>query len=197
MLLHNFVAGIGKSSFGLYVLWRLVTEGQSVIYDYPRGVAHGAQLLFGVQPFAAYIVDGVAARIPDVPTLMISSPRGGGSSADKAAIYDEFMKRPCVKYLYMPKPTTTELHLLRTSCFPAVSAETVSALAERCGNRPRQVLAHASNADEELERAIGATRASALRNLVQTLSEQDAVNDATFRIVDYVISRDYTKATFG
>lgn len=191
------VPGIGKSSFGLFVLWRLVMEGRSVVYEYPRGIDGGHELRFGSPPFAAYIADGTAPRYSSMPTLLISSPRGGGTTTDKAIIYDDFVKRPRVKHLYMPAPTADELDLLRTTCFPAVDAEIASEIAVRWGRRPRQVLAQQATERKELDTAIAETKLSSLAELARTMSERVAVNDVTFRIVDYVINDEYTDATFG
>jgi hypothetical protein len=179
------VPGIGKSSFGLYVLWRLVKEGRSVWYEYPRGVDRGVPLVFGAAPYAAYIADGTWPTMSSYPTLLISSPRGGGSKVEQAIIYDDFLKRPYVSLLYMPPPRTEEMHTLRQACFPSVpEAEAIERM-ERWGNIPRQVLANITTEQAELEAAIELQNVAALTKLVTTMSEKVAVKDVTFRIVHY------------
>jgi hypothetical protein len=184
------IPGIGKSSFGLYCLWRLVKEGRRVRYCYPRGSC--AVMDFGSDvTFDAYIVDGVApATLMKTPTLLISSPRGGASldGENKAPVYDDFLKRTLVQELFMPAPTTDQLMLLGSTCFPAVPASDILDCIKRWGPVIRPIFAVRRDAEQgTLLKAIRAQKASALKELAITMSEEVAIKDVSFRVVHYNI----------
>jgi hypothetical protein len=184
------VPGIGKSSFGLYCLWRLVKEGRRVRYWYPRGSS--AVMDFGGSGRCdAYIVDGAApATLMSTPTLLISSPRGGTSldGGDKTPIYDDFVKRTLVRHLFLPSPTVDELLLLGSTCFPGVPARDILSCIDRWGRVIRPIFAVPRDMElKALEEAIVIQKTPALKELARSMSEKVVIKDVSFRVVHYDI----------
>lgn len=184
------IPGIGKSSFGLYCLWRLVCAKKRVRYWYPRGST--SIIDFGSKgALDAYIVDGTApATLPNTPTLLISSPRGGATldGAEKAHVYDDFVKHPKVRNLFLRPPTVEQILLLGSSCYPTVPVADIHDCIRRWGPVIRPIFA--ADRDEEskaLAAAIGLQNVAALKKLASTMSETVAIKDVSFRVVHYDI----------
>lgn len=102
------IPGIGKSSFALYCLWRLVTQEKctGVVYEYPKGLGKSRRdvAVFGTaDKHAVYIADGVEPGVALKRSLLVSSPR--------QKVFEEY-KKNAVSF-FMPEPTSAELALLR------------------------------------------------------------------------------------
>lgn len=185
------IPGIGKSSFGLYCLWRLVTAGRRVRYWYPRGCSDVMEFGNGGL-LDAYIVDGVAPpTVMGVPTLLISSPRGGTSLVDggsKPPIYDDFLKHPLVQQRFMPAPDTAQLLLLGETCFPTVPRQEILGCIQRWGPVFRPIFAVERTAElKSLQEAVSLQQATSLALLARSMSEKVVIRDISFQIVHYDI----------
>jgi hypothetical protein len=147
--------GIGKSSFGFYLLWRLATEGKTVAYIYRKaafdyvvfsnGTIGDRNDIKEMDPDSYIICDGEEPFIevrrngfPECPNVyLITSP--------KSAIVKEFIKFVAVmRRFYLPLPADRQVRLMRDVCFSSQAADlTDDVIASRIaiwGPVPRYVL---------------------------------------------------------
>lgn len=195
------VPGIGKSSFGQYLLWRLVTEEKlRVYYHYEKGNMAGVECGPDGAGISFIIVDGSDPTklpfLPDVPTILISSPRGHTTGQP---IYSEFKKGAL--FLYMPMPTEDEVLEMWKACFngplgAAGSEDAVLERIERWGTVPRYALFNVGAEKGELETSIRAADRSALIDVLKLGSLEDAAMKLSFRLVHYVVGRKYSTVRY-
>lgn len=148
--------GIGKSAFGLYVLFRVVREGRTVIYVSGHvGSAlfkHGKAFAIGgsvsglpelSEPGAVYISDSLRPEgAGDVFTLVVTSP--------KKKVWSDLNKSPGVSQLTLPVFDEAELEALRALAFEGkagCSPAAVRALCGKWGYNPRNVLTMSAKPD--------------------------------------------------
>ena len=160
-------AGIGKSAFGAYVLWRAVKAGRTVVYTSDKVddsfVFHssGQVEVFGAEDFArrtrgvlkqastVFICDGVKPPVKSAFTLLITSPT--------RERYKEFFKLEDCRMLTFPVFFLREVKDLASTCFPHLSSQgpLVEALFAKWGGIVRYVLAkHDEDSQLELEDAL-------------------------------------------
>jgi hypothetical protein len=177
------VPGIGKSSFALYCLWRLVKEGQHVLYSYPVGLGGAAAVVefgSGVRDDAVFIADGTDGFAVDAGRRLLVTP-------PRQAYIAEFSKH--AKPFYMPAPTTEELKLLRDTCFSdaleILRDDAVDARIRRWGCVPRYVLDHTDDEQQAFADTVGLLNVTALRNLLVQRTEIRDQQDVSFRVLHY------------
>lgn len=181
------IPGIGKSSFALYCLWRLVTAGEHVLYSYPVGLGAGAVIEFGSGPpdDTIFIADGTDPFLQmSGKKLLVTSPR--------QSYIAEFDKH--AESFYMPQPTRRELLVMRSTCFHAAADRLTDALVDeriaRWGLVPRFTLAHAHDEAQALSKMVGKLNVTALRNLLQQQTEIRDQDDVSFRVLHYAFPFD-------
>lgn len=173
------IPGIGKSSFALYCLWRLVVlEKRHVLYDYPKGMEMHVTLEFGSgdRSSAVYIADGLVPRRDAGIQLLVTSPR------QKA--FKEFQKDALS--FYMPEPTLNEVFHLRDLCFAGITDDILDSRMAFWG-RPLCMLFTAAAFEEDQREATNASlREEPLRRLLDTnLEDVGSGADVSFRVVHY------------
>ena len=120
--------GIGKSTFGWYMVWKALQMGKTVIYNqyfYPQAfvIFHGnerVQVCHYIpseydNPNTVLVVDSLVPRSSRCFTVLVTSPDRG--------VVKEFLKVPGVKRHFFPLYTADELKLLRDSCYDGKSIE--------------------------------------------------------------------------
>jgi hypothetical protein len=185
--------GIGKSSFGLYVLWRAVQARRTVVYVSDR--VHEAFILHGdgrAEAFTAdhfnfrtrgvlsarttvLICDGVKPPIVDAFTLLITSP--------VRERWKEFNKASDARRLCFPVFSRAETGDMLRSCFPRlVAADAASggeagvwARFDRWGGVPRYVMDRI-DADAQLSIAGPLSRIS-VDMLLSRLGDREIESD--------------------
>ncbi len=142
-------AGIGKSSFGLYVLYRALLDGRTVVYRaqkqgftflYQNGVVRRSRHhnAFGdhlANPLTVYIVDNDVPLVTDAFTVLITSPRRD--------LWYQYNKSPGVSMLCFPTFSLEETLRLRDAAFASTPDCNDDAVRERYalwGGVPRYVL---------------------------------------------------------
>lgn len=183
------IPGIGKSSFGLYCLWRLVTQEQRhVMYDYPKGLGERdfdmVEVGTGPHSEAVYIADGRKPRVAAGIVLLVTSPRQD--------FFDEFQKD--AHSFFMPEPTEEEMRLMRDACFPdrvdELTDEVIDARITQWGRVPRRVLGAAAVQSLELRATLERLDEEPLRRLLQNKVETGFETDMAFRVIHYKFSFD-------
>jgi hypothetical protein len=186
-------AGIGKSAFGAYVLWRAVQAQRTVVYVSDK--VHEAFILHGdgrAEAFTAdqfnlrtrgvlsarttvLICDGVKPPIVDAFTLLITSP--------VRERWKEFNKASDARRLCFPVFSRAETGDMLRSCFPRlVAADAASggeagvwARFDRWGGVPRYVLDRV-DADAQLSIGSALSRIS-VDALVSRLGDREIESD--------------------
>lgn len=205
------IPGIGKSSFGLYCLWRLaILEKRHVLYDYPTGLDADETLEFGSGPRdnAVYIADGVVPRKIAGINLLVSSPR--------QEIFDEF-KKDAVRF-FMPEPTREETLIVRDVGFPHLTALLTDSVIDEgagmFGSVLRVLMQTPASWRAELDNIKEGLEEGPLRRLLKQGEETGVKKDVFFRVLHYrfnfdtaapyrwsssspASSRDYTKVSLG
>jgi hypothetical protein len=176
------IPGIGKSSFALYCLWRLVTqEKRHVLYDYPKGLDASETLVFGSGPRSkcVYIADGLAPRKVAGVRLLVTSPR--------QEFYEEFKKD--ARSFFMPELTDEEVLIMRDHCFADCKAVLTDGIVadrlSRWGNVPRMVLGDDATEKAELALTVEGLNEEPLRRLLLHKTETGSKKDMSFRVVHY------------
>jgi hypothetical protein len=179
---------VAKSAFGLYVLYRAVKEGRTVIYNSRKG---SRALFKGSQAYAlpadltyvddlhesttVYISDSLPPVFTPVPlTLVITSP--------KKDTWSDFVKTEGVLTLVAPRFTLDEMRHLRSAAFahkPGCTEQEMLDRLDRWGPNPRNVLTHAANTDwqERLSTVTETLGISTLERALQTSTALDGVSD--------------------
>ena len=166
-----------------------------VYYHYEKGNMAGGEGGPDSAGISFTIVDGSDPTklpfLPDVPTILISSPRG--HTTDQP-IYSEFKKGAL--FLYMPMPTEDEVLEMWKACFngPLGAAGSEDAVLERIarwGTVPRYALFYVKTEWSELDTTIRAADRSALIAVLKEGSLEDAAMKLSFRLVHYVVGRKY------
>ncbi|RIA93134.1 hypothetical protein C1645_665279, partial [Glomus cerebriforme] len=186
--------GIGKTFFGYYLIYYLVKQGKTVIYDVKtlkgfvilfgqeeKQVAYlhrtkDAHIIRGYQsdPTVWYIVDG---KVPDnceasAKMVLICFPY--------KSHYSDFDKRhPDVRY--MPVWSWDEINTCRTNIFTDISEGKVRELYLKWGGIPRYILEGATNLNtqKQLKKAIIKCNESILR----FIGEDDANDEISHKII--------------
>lgn len=176
------IPGIGKSSFALYCLWRLVTqEKRHVLYDYPKGLDESETLVFGSGPRSkcVYIADGLAPRKVTGVRLLVTSPR--------QELYEEFKKD--ARSFFMPALTDEEVLLMRDHCFADCKAVLTDGIVadrrSRWGNVPRMLMGDDATEKAELALTLEGLNEEPLRRLLLHKMETGSKKDMSFRVVHY------------
>jgi len=196
MLCHKFIVfgspGIGKSSFGLYALFRALREGRSVVYASgpldktlvlsSRGVAmrNGSSNWLGDvdDSNAVLICDSVRPPVCAAFTLLVTSP--------KKDVWFSFNKSPGCRRLFFPVFSADEIDALRTVCFPSLDVGGVMQRYERWGGVPRYVLGNLDAASQRmLESAIGAASLDSLAIAMRSEALEEA--DVSHRLVHFKV----------
>ncbi len=158
-------AGIGKSAFGSYLLWRAVKAGRTVVYtsDKVRAsfVFHSNGLVeaFGAQDFerrtwdvlehasTIFICDGIKPPVVNAFTVLITSP--------KRKRYKEFFKLVDCEILTVPVFFRHEITDILHTCFPQLllSQDLVWELYRKWGGIVRYVLAKQRTSSQKLLKA--------------------------------------------
>lgn len=146
--------GAGKSAFGLYVLYRALKEGRTVLLNSIRvdrtlfkgGIAYALQTDLANTPelyddTCVYISDSrQPVRHGRAFTLQISSPAKPN--------WTSFVESPGVKWLTVPGFTLEEMRRLRSAAFDGKAGRSegeMLALVDKWGPNPRYCLTHADN----------------------------------------------------
>jgi hypothetical protein len=176
------IPGIGKSSFGMYCLWRLVKEGNHVLYSYPVGLGEGSIAEFGSGPVvdAIFIADGTGGFASKAKRkLLVTSPR--------QAYIPEFAKHS--EPFFMPAPSIKEIKLLRNTCFvealDSLSDAILDARIRRWGCVPRFVLDHEKDEAEAFTSTIALLNVTALSKSLLYKTEVRDQQDVSFRVLHY------------
>jgi hypothetical protein len=147
--------GIGKSYFGYLLVWYLVNQGITVVYENrssldvcvlitPDSVERGSTESF--HPYLGlsttfYIVDGVTPRSVLAKTILITSP--------KREIWYPFRKQQNPSVVHMPVWTWEEIMACRVLVYPSVPADAVEDCFDRWGGIARYVLERAQDPSEQ------------------------------------------------
>ena len=143
--------GIGKSAFGLYVLWRALRAGRTVIYKtrkrdgkaflFRDGRVFDVQRIVSLpeisEPSTILIVDGMEAPSENAFTVLITSPL--------RERWKEFVKTEGVQQLVFPVFSLKEVRELRAVAFESKSGCDETSVMERYakwGGSVRHVLTH-------------------------------------------------------
>jgi hypothetical protein len=176
------IPGIGKSSFALYCLWRLVTqEKRHVLYDYPKGLDDSETLEIGSGPRdeAVYIADGLKPRKVAGIRLLVTSPR--------QEFFEEFKKD--AQSFFMPEPTDEEMLLMRDVCFSrrkdSLTDSVVLERIDRWGRVPRMVMGTEVTQQLDLSATLAGLSLEPLRRLLFNREETGSKKDVSFRLVHY------------
>ena len=183
-------AGIGKSAFGAYLLWRAVQARRTVIYVSEK--VKDAFILHGdgrVEAFskahfddrcsailddmsAVLICDGVKPPVCSAFTVLITSP--------VRERWKEFDKCVDASRLFFPVFSLREIGDMRRACFPRLSGTEAEAGVqeryEKWGGIPRYVLAKLGKDSQEL--LARATRRIDVDALLRDLDEGEIESDA-------------------
>ena len=176
--------GIGKSAFGLYVLYRSVKAGRTVVYSVSKlssayvfkdgNIYSCTQLNTPAvhkllsSPDTVYISDGLAPPAVDAVTLLITSPR--------KEVWHAFDKNTDCRMFHFPVFSLEEMEACLSTCFPLVDRPSMLQRFERWGGIPRYVLAKLETEDQaKLEAAVPRVTPALLRAHVESLevSEKD------------------------
>jgi hypothetical protein len=151
--------GIGKSSFGLYCIYRGLKDGKSVLYHSTKQL--GGVLLFTstssryisydeflklarVDDNILYIADGIKPLVCRTPTILITSPNRD--------VWFQYSKEPKVEEKKFGIFSLSEMHLLRLYCFDeVVTKEAMMNQIKLFGNIPRTCLTKIGNSSNSLE----------------------------------------------
>jgi hypothetical protein len=183
-------AGIGKSSFGLYVLYRALMEGRTVVYRvrkdgctylYRNGVVHrsGDPDAFSAHlanPLTVCIVDGDVPVITKAFTVLITSPRR-----------DRWFETPGVRILCFPTFSLEEMLRLRDAAFastPDCDDDAVRARYALWGGVPRYVLTLLDVTHQRIISACDKLQLDELMKLVSAASLEAATEDS-HRIIHF------------
>lgn len=191
--------GIAKSAFGLYVLFRVVREGRTVIYvsrKANRAVFKGGK---------AYSITGAVENIhelSDANAVYISDslPPVGSKGAftlvitsSKKKNWGAFCQSPRVQQLTMPIFDKAEMHALRELAFdgqPMCSAVVMTTRIAKWGCNPRNILTKADDIvwQTNLEQAPSTLRMGALEDAlnVTTALQGASSGKLTHRLVNLV-----------
>ena len=155
--------GIGKSSFGLYALFRAIRAGRPAVYASAKlthcflfdagrvSAATGLRALADAldAPEAVLVADGATPHTCAAFTILVASPR-----RDR---WHAFYKEPDCEMFHLPVFSFDELEQMRRACFPAVPHAKLAANFERWGGVPRYCLAKLSATSQaQLEEAAEA-----------------------------------------
>ena len=185
--------GIGKSSFGLYALFRALREGRTVVYA--SGPLKETYVLSrsGVRncypwfawpapevrdPNTVLICDSVQPPVCAAFTLLVTSP--------KKDIWYSFAKSPGCRRLFFPVFSADEIEAMRAACYPTVDdVDGVLERYERWGGVPRYVLGNLDNESQDmLESAIkGAT----LEALLAAMESESVEAEVSHRLVHFKV----------
>lgn len=144
-------AGIGKSAFGAYMLWRTVNDKRTVVYtsdkvpysftfhssgqvevfpswDFRR---HAWEILN--EPSTVFICDGIMPSVVNAFTVLITSP--------KRERYREYRKLVDSQMLTVPVFFRHEIRDIHRTCFPKLDEDEVWELYRKWGGIVRYVLA--------------------------------------------------------
>ncbi|PKY41943.1 hypothetical protein RhiirA4_540004 [Rhizophagus irregularis] len=186
--------GIGKTFFGYYLIYYLVKQGKTVIYDVKT--LKGFVILFGQEeqqvaylhrtndahiirgyqsnPNVWYIVDG---KVPDnceasAKMVLICSPY--------KIHYSDFDKRhPDVRY--MPVWSLDEINTCRTKIFTDISEEKVRELYLKWGGIPRYILEGATNLNTQKQLKKAITKCN--ESILSFIGEDDANDEISHKII--------------
>ena len=186
--------GVGKSCFGLYLLWCARRRGMDVVllraerpcfilqadgrvhcFSHPLHLTVVDAIQNNVNPNMLLIVDGKSPPLgTNVLTVLITSPR-------KQAYWD-FNKQTGATLRYMPPLDASEIEACRAVCFPHLPAQQVSDSVGRWGGVPRYVLQHANDASEQglLRQAILTAN---VEHVIRSEGNLDIADDACHRLV--------------
>ena len=186
--------GIGKSAFGLYLLWRAVISRRTVIYvsdKVSKGfIFHADGRVEAFPPVRANFLATLRHIIEDEQTVLIFDGDGDGSpppiveattvlvTSPKLKRYSLFEKTGAT-HLVFPVFSRAEMQDMLESCFPHLHcADARSQVEERYlkwGGIPRYVLALLEESDQaELENALGV---GSLQKMLDALGKGDIEDD--------------------
>jgi hypothetical protein len=180
--------GIGKSVYGWYLIYRIITEqpDRAIVYIsdalkasfvlYPDGLVQETAIisheLVATLTDPVVIADSVIPAAYNVPTIIISSP-GRLNARDNKNSLNSFQKRR-----YLPIPTVEEMKEMARVLYPHLDKEAVDERIAMWGCIPRHVFVEiASDEQDDLSQAIGELSLeklkAALKN-TKTIGTRDA-----------------------
>jgi hypothetical protein len=205
--------GIGKTMFGLYLLWRRLRErgapsGRgSVVYQSAEGLCavlhEGTACMYAQGAHAVtelllrddtyYVVDGRRPEQAMCDTLLITSP--------KRSVWGKWVTQHSAALHYAPVFSRPELLACRACCYQSVSEARVLALYDRWGGSARFVLDQCSE-QQQAQLTCELTACLRASNLVTAFSAICAadcgVDDVPHRIVHMMdVSASFTSFTLG
>jgi hypothetical protein len=143
--------GIGKSSLGMYLFWRLAKEGKTVIYTYNKGglksMAIRNRNMIEVDDVrmdedAIFICDGKDPFMFETPVKkMLATCRTVAIFSPRCGLLNEWAKQcPPERRLFLPLPSFEVLLEMRNRCFPGLPDAEITERARIWGPVPRTVL---------------------------------------------------------
>ena len=180
--------GIGKTSFGYYVLYRALRAGRTVVYlagKARRTYIFSAASVLSVtkastadleeldDPRTVFICDSVTPPVVNAFTLLITSPR-----RDR---WYEYSKTALVKKLIFPVFTLAEILACRRTCFSALDEAGVRERFARWGGIPRFVLEFVT--DEQQADLLTAVTDCSTSKLRSSLTAESVDTNVSHRLV--------------
>ena len=151
--------GIGKSAFGMYLLFRALRMNKTVVYHSLKGLYGWVFEKGNVYEFdsiaqcpqlkdlnTVYISDSIPPKSVDAMTVLITSPQ-----REK---WKEFRKEPRCRMVHFPEYSYKEMCVLRSRCFPQMILQNMNQRYYFWGGNPRCVLMQADVSIQDFEREI-------------------------------------------
>ena len=204
--------GIGKSWFGLYVAFKLLSDRESPTVVWEAGRRCSRTLIRGGHVLEGSLTD-FRAELADTRTWYLvdeATPPGAVEVEARALVfssparenYKSTLKAPASTIRYLPVWSWDEIESCRRLLYPHDAVRTPEAVQDafcRWGGIPRFVLEKVGDASAQLqlERAIVSTTSLAL--LMRAVGEFDSAPEASHRIMHIVTSAPYleTAVEFG
>ena len=187
--------GIGKSIFGLYLLYQLrVTHGDDITVVWEDARAKERTLfkgrdvrIGGLDSFRKelsdsntfYVCDGMGAVARNATTFVLCSPGAGN--------WKEFVKAPGTDVRYMPVWYLEELLACRAELFSNITEEKALQLYGVWGGVPREVLEKAESSGP-LKLRTAVARSPTLRSALLLIGKADAPDDISSQVIHYMVA---------